>query len=40
MRFFAHSGRIESACYHESLTDADLPEEVTEWELARYFEMV
>jgi len=40
VRFFAHSGRIESACYHESLTDADLPEEVTEWELARYFEMV
>ena len=40
VRFFAHSRRVESACFHQVVASGAVPEEVTDWELARYFEMV
>jgi len=29
-----------SACFREAIAGGAVPEEVTDWELARYFEMV
>lgn len=40
VRFYAHSRRVESACFHQVVAGDAVPEEVTDWELARYFEMV
>ncbi len=40
VRFFAHSRRIESACFREAMEGVANSEEVTDWELARYFEIV
>ena len=40
VRFYAHSRRVESACFREAIAGGAVPEEVTDWELARYFKMV
>ena len=40
VRFYAHSRRLETASFQAAIADGANPDEVTTWELARYFEMV
>ena len=40
VRFYAHSRRLETLRFQAAIADGANPDEVTTWELARYFEMV